>query len=82
MVETLFELEGICPLTTAEALRRAAVLAPDLEAVVAPDGRATFGQIAEEVVHIRSALKGTGIGHGDRVDFRSIAIKPLDGPGE
>jgi fatty-acyl-CoA synthase len=67
MAETILELEGICPLTTAEALRRAAVLVPDLEAVVAPDGRATFGQVAEEVAHIRAALKAARIDRGDRV---------------
>lgn len=67
MGETSIELEGICPLTTAEALRRAAMLAHDLEAVVAPDGRATFGELAEEVAHVSAALAAAGIGRGDRV---------------
>ena len=36
------DLRGVCPLTTADALRRAVTIGPDVEAVVASDGRVTY----------------------------------------
>lgn len=61
------KLEKFCPLTTADALQRAAEIAPEVEAIVAPDGRVTFGMLQEEVARIRSALLSRGIRHGDHV---------------
>ncbi|WP_343715366.1 AMP-binding protein [Inquilinus sp.] len=60
-------LDGLCPLTTADALRRAAATAPDVEAVVAPDGRITFAGLEREVARIRSALAAGGVRRGDHV---------------
>lgn len=64
---SVFELDGLCPLTTPAALARAAAIAPQVEAVVAASGRITFGALAEEVARIRAALVAAGIGHGDHV---------------
>ena len=64
---TTSELAGFCPLTTSAVLRRAAVLAPSLEAVVAPDGRASFAELADEVERVASALAASGVGRGDHV---------------
>lgn len=61
------QLDGLCPLTTADALRRAAAIAPDVEAVVAPDGRITFAGLAREVSRIRAALAAGGVRRGDHV---------------
>ncbi len=61
------ELRTACPLTVHEALDRAALLAPDVEAVVTADARITYGELAGEVVRIRSALAAHGIRRGDRV---------------
>ncbi|MDX3053608.1 AMP-binding protein [Streptomyces sp. NE06-03E] len=60
-------LRTACPLTAHEALERAALLAPDVEAVVTAEERITYGELAAEVARIRSALVTAGIGHGDRV---------------
>ncbi|MFJ8750405.1 AMP-binding protein [Streptomyces sp. NPDC102441] len=60
-------LRTTCPLTAHEALDRAALLAPDVEAVVTAEERITYGELAAEVVRIRSALAAAGIGRGDRV---------------
>ncbi|MEU8707391.1 AMP-binding protein [Streptomyces sp. NPDC048565] len=60
-------LRTACPLTAHEALERAALLAPDVEAVVTAEERITYGELAAEVVRIRAALAAAGIGRGDRV---------------
>ncbi|MEU6610238.1 AMP-binding protein [Streptomyces shenzhenensis] len=61
------DLTGVCPLTTEAALHRAAVLAPDVEAVVGADGRITFDALAAEVASVRAALAAAGVRHGDHV---------------
>lgn len=61
------DLRTACPLTAHEALDRAALLAPDVEAVVTVEERITFGELAAEVARIRAALVARGIGRGDRV---------------
>jgi fatty-acyl-CoA synthase len=61
------ELTGICPLTVEAALRRAATLAPDVEAVVGPGGRLSFAELAREVAAIRAALAAAGVQRGDHV---------------
>jgi long-chain acyl-CoA synthetase len=61
------DLRTACPLTAHEALERAALLAPDVEAVVTAESRITYGSLAAEVGRIRGALASAGIGHGDRV---------------
>ncbi len=60
-------MEGLCPLTTAEALRRAVTVAPDIEAIVGPDGRLTYAELAAEVAQVRSALIASGVQKGDHV---------------
>ncbi|MCX4791784.1 AMP-binding protein [Streptomyces sp. NBC_01221] len=60
-------LRQTCPLTAHEALERAALLAPDVEAVVTAEERLTYGALAAEVTRIRAALAAAGIGPGDRV---------------
>ncbi len=61
------ELAYLCPLTTKDALQRAVAIAPDVEAVVAPEGRVTYAQLADQVVRIRSALVAAGITRGEHV---------------
>ncbi|HEY2055583.1 MAG TPA: AMP-binding protein [Solirubrobacterales bacterium] len=61
------DLRGICPLTCDEALRRAAAIAPALEAVVKGSERITFGELSAEVERIRGALVATGVRKGDHV---------------
>lgn len=61
------QLSAICPLTTADALARAAAIAPDVEAVVASDGRLTYAELDREVAALRAALAAAGIGRGDHV---------------
>ncbi|WP_433272287.1 AMP-binding protein [Actinosynnema sp. CS-041913] len=61
------EPAGICPLTTDAVLRRAATIAPDLEAVVTPQGRTTYAELAAEVPRIRSALAAAGVVRGDHI---------------
>ena len=61
------DLARICPTTTAAALARAATIAPDVEAVVASDGRVTYSDLQSEVGRIASALKAFGVGRGDHV---------------
>ncbi|RVT81494.1 fatty-acid--CoA ligase [Rhodobacteraceae bacterium CCMM004] len=53
--------------TAWEALERAAALTPGLEAVVAPDGRATFAELRASSARLARALAALGVGHGDRV---------------
>ncbi|RSM54375.1 fatty-acid--CoA ligase [Amycolatopsis sp. WAC 01376] len=61
------DLRTVCPLTAHEALERAALTAPDVEAVVTADARITYGELAGDVVRIRAALVAHGVGRGDRV---------------
>ncbi len=61
------ELSTFCPLTAAAALARASAVAPDVEAVVATDGRLTYAELDREVAALRSALTAAGIGRGDHV---------------
>lgn len=56
-----------CPITTAQALARAALIAPDIEAIVAPDGRITYGDLSRRVATLAGAMVRSGIGHGDHV---------------
>ena len=58
---------GGCPPTVAAAVARAAALAPDVEAVVAPDGRVTFAALEAEVAGLRRALAAAGVRRGDHV---------------
>ena len=57
----------MCPLTTADALARAAAIAPDVEAIVASDGRLTYAELETEVAALRGCLAAAGIGKGDHV---------------
>jgi len=61
------ELRGICPLTTFEVLDRAALIAPEVEAIVAPDGRLSFAELREASMRIRGALEANGVRRGDHV---------------
>lgn len=60
-------IDGLCPLTTQASLARAAMLAPDVEAIVAPDGRLTYAELLAETARLRSALAMLGVRHGDHV---------------
>ena len=62
-----FDCATLCPVTIDAALARAVHLAPDVEAIVAPDGRMTFAELSVEVARIRAALVTLGVGHGDHV---------------
>lgn len=62
-----FDCAAICPVTIDAALTRGATLAPDVEAIVAPDGRMSFADLAAEVARIRAALHAMGVRHGDHV---------------
>ncbi|MBZ6198842.1 AMP-binding protein [Streptomyces olivaceus] len=64
---TDLDLAAACPLTAHAALERAALLAPDVEAVVTAAERITYRDLAAEVVRVRAALTAAGIGRGDRV---------------
>lgn len=75
-----FSIDRLCPVTVQDALNRAAALAPDVEALVAPDGRLTFAELAERVARMRAALAAHGIGKGDHVGLclgNSIAFEVL-----
>lgn len=61
------DLRTACPLTTHEVLARAALLAPDVEAVVTASERVTYGELLTRVERIRAGLAAAGIGRGDRV---------------
>lgn len=63
----MMDLARMCPTTTAAALARAATIAPDVEAVVASDGRVTYGELQTEVARIASALSAFGVKRGDHV---------------
>jgi fatty-acyl-CoA synthase len=60
-------LDGVCPLTVHDALRRAAVIGPDVEAVVASHGRITYAALDAEVATVRNALSAAGVRRGDQV---------------
>lgn len=62
-----FDCAALCPVTIDAALHRATILAPDVEAIVAPDGRMTYADLAAEVARIRAALQAMGVRHGDHV---------------
>ena len=60
--------EGLlCPVTAAGALARARSLAPEVEAIVAPDGRRTYAELAEDVGRLRQSLHQLGVRRGDHV---------------
>ncbi|MFD9895935.1 AMP-binding protein [Amycolatopsis sp. NPDC059027] len=61
------DLTGICPLTTDAALRRAATVVPDVEAVVNAHERVTYAELAEQVAVLRSALHNAGVDRGDHI---------------
>ncbi|ESR23010.1 AMP-binding protein [Lutibaculum baratangense] len=63
----MIDIDRICPTTLPDALARTSALAPDLEAIVAPDGRMTFGAVAAEVARLRASLKALGVSRGDHV---------------
>ncbi|TRW94577.1 AMP-binding protein [Paracoccus sp. M683] len=62
-----FVIDDLCPVTVQDAIVRAATLAPDVEALVAPDGRLTFGALVGRVAHISASLDALGIGRGDHI---------------
>ncbi len=57
----------LCPVTVADAMARTVALAPDIEAIVASDGRLTYAELAEEVTRLRHALTHHGVRRGDHV---------------
>ena len=61
------QMQFPCPVTTVDALARAAMIAPDVEAVVASDGRATFGELEQRVLELSGAMARYGIVKGDHV---------------
>jgi len=64
---SIMNLSGICAQTVVDALDRAAAIGPDIEAVVAPDGRITFAELQTEVARLCSALSAMGVERGDHV---------------
>ena len=58
---------ALCPVTLEAALARAVALAPDVEAIVAPDGRRTYAELGEEVARLRRALHAAGVRRGTHV---------------
>src|SRR5262249_57254488 len=63
----MMDLPQICATTTSAALARAATIAPDVEAVIASDGRMTYGQLRDEVARIAAALVAYGVKRGDHI---------------
>lgn len=57
----------LCPTTIPDALERAATLAPDVEAVVAADGRLTWAELHARARAHRAALAAAGVRAGDHV---------------
>ncbi|OAN76290.1 hypothetical protein A8B78_02045 [Jannaschia sp. EhC01] len=53
--------------TVPDAVARAAWLSPGLEAIVAPDGRITFGELADRSTELAQAFAAMGVAPGDRV---------------
>ncbi|RPE70926.1 fatty-acyl-CoA synthase [Pacificibacter maritimus] len=75
-----FVIDTICPVTVQGALARAVALAPDIEALVAPDGRLSFAELAQRVATTRAALAASGVQKGDHVGLclgNSIAFEAL-----
>lgn len=64
---TQFDIDAVCPTTTSDALRRAALLVPTNEAVVDEAGRHSFADLYRDVATARSALAAYGVAPGDRV---------------
>lgn len=62
-----FELDVVCPATTADVLQRAVAIAPEIEAVVTADERISYRELADSVPKVRAALVAAGIGRGDHV---------------
>ena len=56
-----------CPLTIADALSQAALVAPDVEAVVADDGRVTYAELHARVGRVAAAMQAAGVRKGDFV---------------
>ena len=56
-----------CPLTIADALSQAALIAPDVEAVVADDGRVTYAGLNARVGRVAAAMQAAGVRRGDFV---------------
>jgi len=61
------DLARLCPLTTEDALLRAVAIAPDVEAIIAPEGRMTFAELAAQVARIRAALAAAGVRRGEHI---------------
>lgn len=61
------DLQATCPLTISAALRRSATIAPDVEAIVASDGRLTYQDLETRVADARDALAAAGVRKGDHV---------------
>ncbi len=59
------------PLNVLEFRDRAAAFFGDVEAVVDGDRRFTYGAYAERTHRLANALRGLGVGRGDRVSFMS-----------
>ncbi|WP_242904324.1 AMP-binding protein [Actinomadura terrae] len=60
-------LEAICPLTADAALRRAAAVGADVQAIVSAQGTITYAELDAEVTAVRAALAAAGVGRGDHV---------------
>ena len=61
------DIDAMCPVTVAASLARAVAVAPQVEAVVATDGRLTYAELDAEVARVRAALAASGIGRGHHV---------------
>jgi len=57
------------PLTPLAFLRRSAEVFPDKTAVVYGDRRISYPELAAETTRVAHALRGSGIGRGDRVAY-------------
>ena len=66
-MSALMDIDRFCPTTLQDALTRTATIAPDIEALVAPDGRMSFGELFEEVAGLRAKLSALGVSRGDHV---------------
>lgn len=65
--EQEMNFSSVCPLTTADALGRAVILAPDVDAVVGAGRRVTYAALDLEVNAIRKSLRHAGVSKGDHV---------------
>ncbi|KSV66678.1 AMP-binding protein [Sinorhizobium sp. Sb3] len=61
------DLHATCPLTISAALRRSSTITPDVEAIVASDGRLTYQELETRVADARDALFAAGVRKGDHV---------------